>query len=324
MRKRERAYFCREHPDSELIEDYKAGDLICCCCGAVVGERVVDVAAEWRTFQDDPNTFDRCRTGDALDEKYPLSLNMATVVGSSSHMSPGAERIFKRYRESKRQEPSVRTLLTRRKEVQNLAALLKIPNSIIEKAEYLIKHVGENKGLNGRGQNTLICSCIYIACRQAGEARTLKEICAVAKASKRDVGRCYKQIMASMKQTLTLVNYEEYLPRYCSLLNLSLEIRLLAIHFSKRSVQLNIVGGRSPQTVAAACIYLATRVYDQRIPVAQICDVVLVSPSTVCLTFKSLVNHIQHLFPPGKTFPIMWEDLYRILLKELTEKNSLT
>ncbi|CAF5048461.1 unnamed protein product, partial [Rotaria socialis] len=30
---------CRFHPDAPLIEDYRAGDMICPMCGLVVGER---------------------------------------------------------------------------------------------------------------------------------------------------------------------------------------------------------------------------------------------------------------------------------------------
>lgn len=30
---------CRYHPDAVLIEDYRAGDMICPMCGLVVGDR---------------------------------------------------------------------------------------------------------------------------------------------------------------------------------------------------------------------------------------------------------------------------------------------
>jgi transcription initiation factor TFIIIB Brf1 subunit/transcription initiation factor TFIIB len=33
---------CRFHPNAVLIEDYRAGDMICEACGLVVGERYDD------------------------------------------------------------------------------------------------------------------------------------------------------------------------------------------------------------------------------------------------------------------------------------------
>ena len=41
---------CPSHPEAHLVEDYRAGDMICSECGLVVGDRVIDVGSEWRTF----------------------------------------------------------------------------------------------------------------------------------------------------------------------------------------------------------------------------------------------------------------------------------
>lgn len=47
---------CPDHPDESLIEDYRAGDLICPQCGLVVGDRTIDVGSEWRTFSKDKDS----------------------------------------------------------------------------------------------------------------------------------------------------------------------------------------------------------------------------------------------------------------------------
>ena len=38
---------CPSHPDANLIEDYRAGDMICSMCGLVVDDCVIDFL-EWR------------------------------------------------------------------------------------------------------------------------------------------------------------------------------------------------------------------------------------------------------------------------------------
>ena len=40
---------CPDHPDANLIEDYRVGDMICSMCGLVVDDCVIDFL-EWRTF----------------------------------------------------------------------------------------------------------------------------------------------------------------------------------------------------------------------------------------------------------------------------------
>ena len=49
---------CESHPNSVLIEDHRAGDMICSMCGLVVGDRIVDVSSDWRTFANDTESKD--------------------------------------------------------------------------------------------------------------------------------------------------------------------------------------------------------------------------------------------------------------------------
>ena len=54
---------CPDHPDAPLVEDYHAGDMVCPECGLVVGDRVIDVGSEWRTFSNEKNAKDASRVG---------------------------------------------------------------------------------------------------------------------------------------------------------------------------------------------------------------------------------------------------------------------
>ena len=66
---------CRSHPDAVLIEDHRAGDMICSECGLVVGDRVIDVGSEWRTFSNDKggeNEFVKYGTEGALSSGYVI------------------------------------------------------------------------------------------------------------------------------------------------------------------------------------------------------------------------------------------------------------
>jgi hypothetical protein len=49
---------CDSHPNSVLIEDHRAGDMICSMCGLVVGDRIVDVSSEWRKSYEKKNEIE--------------------------------------------------------------------------------------------------------------------------------------------------------------------------------------------------------------------------------------------------------------------------
>ena len=71
---------CRSHPDANLIEDHRAGDMICSECGLVVGDRVIDVGSEWRTFSSDKGGEDRSRVG-GPENRLLGSSDLSTMIG---------------------------------------------------------------------------------------------------------------------------------------------------------------------------------------------------------------------------------------------------
>jgi transcription initiation factor TFIIB len=73
---------CPSHPDAPLMEDHHAGDMICTECGLVVGDRVVDVGSEWRTFTNDRGSEDRSRVG-GPENTLLGSSDLSTIIGPS-------------------------------------------------------------------------------------------------------------------------------------------------------------------------------------------------------------------------------------------------
>jgi len=55
--------------------------------------------------------------------------------------------------------------------------------------------VHDGKNLKGRSNDAIASASLYIACRQEGVPRTFKEICAISKISKKEIGRCFKLIL---------------------------------------------------------------------------------------------------------------------------------
>ncbi|KAL7674319.1 hypothetical protein ACOME3_000598 [Neoechinorhynchus agilis] len=309
MTKCDKAYFCNDHPDAELIEDYHAGDLICPLCGTVAGERVIDVSAEWRTFSSDADARDMSRVGDARNDLYDLDYNMTTSIGYSGHSGAVDRYGRQKYRRHRHLDSSMRTLLVRYREVKNLAELLNLPQIIVENAEGLLKRIKDEKTLRGRPQDAIVAACLYIACRQASAARTLKEICGVSSASKRDIGRCFKQILHSLEESVGVVKTEDYMARFCSRLHMNVEAQSLAAHFSQKAVELDLVSGRAPPTIAGACIYMAACACGLRRTVKDVSDVTGVADSTILQLYRLLLPRGREMYPANKTFPVQWYQL---------------
>ena len=72
---------CPHHPDANLIEDYHAGDMICPECGLVVGDRVIDVGSEWRTFSNENGGDQKDQSRVGASEHWLLGSDLFTMIG---------------------------------------------------------------------------------------------------------------------------------------------------------------------------------------------------------------------------------------------------
>uniref|UniRef100_A0A673H6Q0 Transcription initiation factor IIB n=1 Tax=Sinocyclocheilus rhinocerous TaxID=307959 RepID=A0A673H6Q0_9TELE len=166
---------CPNHPDAILVEDYRAGDMICPECGLVVGDRVIDVGSEWRTFTNEKETKDPSRVGDAQN---PL-LNggdLTTMISKGTGAASFDEFGNSKYQNRRTMSSSDRAMLNAFKEISTMADRINLPRNIIDQTNNLFKQVYEQKSLKGRSNDAIASACLYIACRQEGVPRTFKEI----------------------------------------------------------------------------------------------------------------------------------------------------
>lgn len=83
------------------------------------------------------------------------------------------------------------------------------------------------------------------------------EVCAVSKVSKKEIGKVFKKILKILETNVQSVTVEDFMSRFCGNLNLNIAVQRVANVVARRALNLNLVAGRSPVSVAAAAIYMA-------------------------------------------------------------------
>ncbi|KAI5639642.1 transcription factor TFIIB repeat domain-containing protein [Phthorimaea operculella] len=250
---------CYAHPDAPLIEDYRAGDMICSECGLVVGDRVIDVGSEWRTFSNEKSGVDPSRVG---GPENPLLSggDLSTIIGPGRGDASFDSFGVSKYQNRRNISSTDRALINAFREINTMADRINLPKTIVDRANNLFKQVHDGKNLKGRANDAIASACLYIACRQEGVPRTFKEICAVSKISKKEIGRCFKLILKALETSVDLITTADFMSRFCSNLGLPNSVQRAATHIARKAGELDIVSGRSPISVAAAAIYMASQV----------------------------------------------------------------
>merc|ERR1712126_59482 len=301
---------CPNHPEAHLVEDYRAGDMICSECGLVVGDRVIDVGSKWRSFSaNDKNnkSTDNSRVGGPENPLLTndLSTTMTMPMGAAAFNEDGSAK----YQNRRQISSSDRTLIAAFREIRQMADRLNLPQMIPDRANTLFKQVHDTKCMKGKSGDAIASACLYIACRQEAVPRTFKEICAVSKVSKKDIGKCFKQIVRTLETSMELIKSGDFMSRFCSNLGLSQSIQKASIHIATKAVDLDLVPGRSPISVAAASIYMACSASKEKKTQKEIGDIAGVAEVTIKQAYKLMLPRAKDLFPESFQFDTPVEHL---------------
>uniref|UniRef100_A0A9J2PQC3 Transcription initiation factor IIB n=2 Tax=Ascaris TaxID=6251 RepID=A0A9J2PQC3_ASCLU len=285
---------CESHPYANLVEDHRAGDLICPECGLVVGDRIVDVGTEWRSFSGEKSGIDPSRVGapeNPLLGSSDLSTSIAVYYGSSECDQSLASAQRRTLNGVDRQMTEALGV------IREMSARMQLPKSIEDSAAKVFRDVVDTRALVGKNNEAKAAACLYIACRKEGVPRTFKEVCAVSRVSKKEIGRCFKLAIRSLETNLEQITSADFMSRFCGNLGLSHALQMVATTIAKKAVERDLVAGRSPISIAAAAIYMASQASNERRTAKEIGAIAGAAETTVKLTYKLMLPCAHELFP---------------------------
>jgi transcription initiation factor TFIIB len=281
-----------------LIEYYRTGKQIRSECGHV-GDRVIDVDSKWQTFDNEKTGVNPCGVGSPENPLLNYS-NSPTVIGPGREDASFDDFGVSKYQNRRNINRSDRVNAFR--EISIIADRINLPRKIVDRANNLFKQVRDGKNLKSRSNDAIASACVYIACRQEGVPRAFNEICAVSEISKKDFGRCFKSILKTLLINVDLTTAEDFTPRFCSNLGLNAMVERAATHIARKAAELDITSGRSPISVAAAAIYMASQASEDKRSQKEIGDIIGVAVGTVSQLCTLMRTHAAKLFPEDSRF----------------------
>ena len=306
---------CREIPPN-LVEEYSSGDMVCQSCGVVVGTRIIDTRSEWRTFaNDDQNGDDPSRVGGHQDE-FVDGEGLSTGIAFSETKQHKA---LARNQNNSSNDKSQKNLTQGYREIVNLCEAINMGQNVSNAAKHIFKLVDKHKVLRGKPQEVIIAGCIFVACRQNNVPRTFREIFNLTNVGKKEVGRVFKQLQSFLQKIRdedetepatgldTVTAYEntttsaaDLCGRYVSQLGFKQQQKIanLARKIAIEGQKDVRIGGRSPLSVAAACIYMVCHLVGEPKPSADIAQHCGVSDGTVKTAYKILYGLKDTLIKP--------------------------
>ena len=296
---------CSICKSSQLITDSESGELICSKCGQVISDRVEQEGHEWRNF--DPlssgsSNSSRIRVGMSTSlARHDMGLS--TIIGRTNRDASGQkidaamrstmERLRAWDYRTQIHNATDRNLRNAFFKLDILKDRLGLPDSVIEKAAYIYRKAQERGLVRGRTIPGVLAAAIYIACREMGISRTLKDIAAHSNIKLKEVAKSYRLICIELDLKVPIVDPMKYIAKVANKANLSEKTKRHAAEIMNNITKREISTGKNPMGLAASVLYMSSLKTGENITQGDLSDAAGVTEVTLRNRYKDLMNRLE-------------------------------
>ncbi|MCQ5341054.1 MAG: transcription initiation factor IIB [Candidatus Methanomethylicia archaeon] len=296
---------CPNCGSTSFVNNYERGEVVCTNCGLVVTEKVIDRGPEWRAFTSEERDK-RSRVGSPLSPTVH-DKGLSTVIDWRDKDAMGRKlepkkRIeilrWRKWQIRTRVHSSIdRNLAQAMSELDRISSQLELPKSVKEEAAVIYRKAVEKGLVRGRSIESVMAAAIYAACRTQKVPRTLDEIAKYTKAGRKDVARCYRLLLKEVNIKIPIADPIDFTVRIGSILNLSGITQHRAAEIIREAKKRGITAGKDPAGLAAAAIYIASLLENERRTQKEIAQAAQVTEVTVRNRYKELMRELKIEIP---------------------------
>ncbi|MFB6293709.1 MAG: transcription initiation factor IIB family protein [Halonotius sp.] len=281
-----------------VITDDEHGETVCDDCGLVITEDSVDRGPEWRAF--DSNEKDQKSRVGAPTTKTMHDKGLSTNIdwrnkdaygrSLSSNQRQKMQRLRKWNERFRTRDSKERNLKQALGEIDRMASAVGLPDNVRETASVIYRRALDEDLLPGRSIEGVSTSCVYAAARMAGVPRSLDEIADVSRVEKSEIARTYRYVVRELSLEVKPADPEQYVPRFASSLELSEESEMRAKQLLQNAKEQGVHSGKSPVGLAAAAVYAAALLTNEKTTQAAVSEVADISEVTIRNRYHELLE----------------------------------
>jgi len=287
---------CPECGGINLSVDKERGEVHCKDCGLVIEEKMVDFGQEWREF-DHEQASSRRRTGGPMTyTKFDRGLGTDVGKKSDIYQLGGKERnrFFRlrkwQYRISTAIERNLKLALA---ELKRVSSYLKLPKAVEEESARIYTLAVQRGLVRGRSMESVVAGALYAACRRHEVPRTLDELSEASGIDKKEIGRTYRFVTRELGIRILPSNPVDYIARFASALRLNAETQSRAVEILEKAQNSELTSGRGPTGIAAASLYVAALMNNEKRTQREVADVAGVTEVTIRNRYKELLKKLK-------------------------------
>ncbi len=291
-----------------VITDPESGEVICSNCGMVISQNIEDTRPEWRSFGsqgEGVEGYGKSRTG------MPTSLarhdrGLTTIIGRTDRDANGnkidasirskMERLKVWDFRSHAHDSINRNLIQAFNELDKLKDKLGLPEAVIERTAYIYRKARQRGLVRGRTIDGILTAAIYIACRDLGLPKTLKEVAATNSIRLKTLSRCYRTLVTKLNMsTPPIIDPMKCIVKVANKADLNENTKRQAMDVMNNLTKRKISAGKHPMALAATVLYVSCLNTGENKTQTDIADAAGITEVTLRNRYKDLKNRFPQL-----------------------------
>jgi transcription initiation factor TFIIB len=232
-------------------------------------------------------------------------MGLATIIGrinmdSSGHaLDPAMRTTMERLRiwdiRTQIRSSTDRNLRNAFNHLEKLKDRLMISDVAVEKTAYLYRKAQERGLVRGRTIPSVLAAAAYVACREMGISKTLKDIALAADIRRKDLSRTYRLLVIELDLKVPMVDTGKCIAKVANKAGLKEKTKREAIDTMYEISKRGITAGKDPMGLAASVLYLSSFIVGEHVTQSQIADAAGVTEVTLRNRFKDLKTRLELL-----------------------------
>jgi transcription initiation factor TFIIB len=170
---------------------------------------------------------------------------------------------------------------------------LGLSDSIVEKAAYIYRKAQDRQFVRGRTISGVLAAAIYIACREMGISRTLKDVAEFSNVRPKELAKSYRLLCLELDLKIPIVDPMKCIAKVANKANLSEKTKRQASQIMDNVTKREASLGKNPMGLAASVLYISSLKNGENITQYHLSNAAGVTEVTLRNRYKDLMNRLE-------------------------------
>jgi transcription initiation factor TFIIB len=249
-----------------MVTDLESAEVVCGSCGLVSPDKAMESRAEWTTFESDNRSSGRQRVGSPNSLAFH-DMGLSTIISSqnkdssghtlNAHVNSSMQRLRTWDARSRSNISGHRNLMRAFNELDRLKDKLGLTDAIVEKAAYIYRKAEEKQMIKGRSVSAIIAAAIYMACRELGAPKSLREMTETSQVKPKALTHYYRLLALELDIKVPLIEPSKFIARIANKSAISEKTKRIAVATMQEITKNELSAGKNPVGLAATVLYLS-------------------------------------------------------------------